>query len=268
MVTMATTTASGYFQLSSKSSRQLHSTLLTVHSCWLGCKLSQSHLHEPTLACTRSTGHSSHVQCIQDWQRQGIAQLCTQSHSAANMPQQASFHSCIGCHNLQQALPLLMFSLPECLPDLDHCCREQSQEQVEEEVDEFELIEKLQRFGINAGNTVVEMTVRPHASQHVVDVLLYMVLIWALLLSTHSGKKISCWCAPTGDIKKAKEGGFHTCQALLMYPKKRLAEIKGLSEAKIEKMVEAAKKMCVGFGWTSAKQVDEQVELALTSHCP
>ena len=39
----------------------------------------------------------------------------------------------------------------------------------------------------------------------------------------------------------------------------RLAEIKGLSEAKVEKMVEAAKKMCTLCGWHTAKIVDELV---------
>ncbi|KAK9808541.1 hypothetical protein WJX73_006517 [Symbiochloris irregularis] len=88
---------------------------------------------------------------------------------------------------------------------------QQQQEEVEEELDEFVPIDKLQSLGINAG-----------------------------------------------DIKKAKEGGFHTCQSMLMNPKKRLAEIKGLSEAKIEKLVEAARKMCPELGWSTAKQVDEQ----------
>ena len=41
----------------------------------------------------------------------------------------------------------------------------------------------------------------------------------------------------------------------------RLAEIKGLSEAKIEKMVEAARKMCPTMGWHTAKIVGDQVVL-------
>ncbi|KAK9829745.1 hypothetical protein WJX72_007642 [[Myrmecia] bisecta] len=61
-----------------------------------------------------------------------------------------------------------------------------------------------------------------------------------------------------GDIKKAREGGFYTCQALLMNTKKKLTEIKGLSEAKIDKMVEAAKKLCPTMGWQSAKEVEMQ----------
>lgn len=52
-----------------------------------------------------------------------------------------------------------------------------------------------------------------------------------------------------GDIKKAKEGGCHTCQSLLMNTKKHLAAIKGLSEAKLEKMLEAARKLVPQMGW-------------------
>ena len=79
-----------------------------------------------------------------------------------------------------------------------------------------------------------------------------------------------------GDIKKLKEAGFHTIQALLMSTSKvlwlfwaanapsaelsachdqRLAETKGLSEAKVAKVLEAAKKMCSGYGWLTATQV-------------
>ena len=35
----------------------------------------------------------------------------------------------------------------------------------------------------------------------------------------------------------------------------RLAETKGLSEAKVEKILEAAKKMCTSYGWQTATQV-------------
>ena len=39
----------------------------------------------------------------------------------------------------------------------------------------------------------------------------------------------------------------------------RLSEIKGLSEAKVEKMLEAAKKSCSGFGIQTAKDYEAQV---------
>ena len=39
----------------------------------------------------------------------------------------------------------------------------------------------------------------------------------------------------------------------------RLTETKGLSEAKIEKALEAAKKMCTNYGWQSATMIGAQV---------
>lgn len=40
----------------------------------------------------------------------------------------------------------------------------------------------------------------------------------------------------------------------------KLTDIKGLSEAKIEKMIEAAKKLCPShYGWQSAREVEHQV---------
>jgi len=92
-----------------------------------------------------------------------------------------------------------------------------------------------------------------------------------------------------GDIKKAKDAGFHTCQGLMMNTKKvhkprrsscllcvvvagascelsacflavqALSQIRGLSEAKVEKLLEAAKKMCPTLGWQSAMEVERQV---------
>ena len=42
-----------------------------------------------------------------------------------------------------------------------------------------------------------------------------------------------------------------------------LAEIKGLSDAKIDKMVEAARKCCSNFGWQTGTAVEKQVWLEL-----
>lgn len=41
---------------------------------------------------------------------------------------------------------------------------------------------------------------------------------------------------PAADIKKLMEGGIHTLEALAHAPKKELTAIKGLSDAKVEKM--------------------------------
>jgi DNA repair protein RAD51 len=41
------------------------------------------------------------------------------------------------------------------------------------------------------------------------------------------------------DIKKLIEGGLHTVEAVAFMPKKHLVLVKGLSEAKIDKILEA-----------------------------
>ena len=42
-----------------------------------------------------------------------------------------------------------------------------------------------------------------------------------------------------GDVKKLEEAGFHTVEAVAFTPKKQLVLVKGLSEAKVDKIVEA-----------------------------
>eukprot|EP00879_Flechtneria_rotunda_P003475 GHRR01003704.1.p1 GENE.GHRR01003704.1~~GHRR01003704.1.p1 ORF type:complete len:271 (+),score=125.52 GHRR01003704.1:1269-2081(+) len=56
------------------------------------------------------------------------------------------------------------------------------------------------------------------------------------------------------DVKKAKEGGFNTVQSLIMNPRKRLHAVKGLSEAKADKMVEAAKKLSNAGSWITGNE--------------
>lgn len=48
-----------------------------------------------------------------------------------------------------------------------------------------------------------------------------------------------------GDVKKLQEAGIYTCNGLMMQTKKTLANVKGLSEAKVEKIMEAASKLVV-----------------------
>lgn len=43
-----------------------------------------------------------------------------------------------------------------------------------------------------------------------------------------------------GDIKKLEEAGFHTVESVAFTPKKNLVTVKGLSEAKVDKIVDAA----------------------------
>lgn len=49
---------------------------------------------------------------------------------------------------------------------------------------------------------------------------------------------------PAADITKLKQSGIFTVPGIHMQCKKDLANIKGLSEAKVDKIVEAARKMC------------------------
>ena len=51
-----------------------------------------------------------------------------------------------------------------------------------------------------------------------------------------------------GDIKKLEEAGYHTVEAIAFTPKRALINVKGLSEAKVDKIVEAAQKIVnLGF---------------------
>ncbi|KAL6749248.1 DNA repair protein RAD51-like protein 1-like protein [Haematococcus lacustris] len=62
---------------------------------------------------------------------------------------------------------------------------------------------------------------------------------------------------PAADIKKLIEGGIHTVEALAHAPKKELTAIKGISEAKVDKLQQAAWKL-VPMGFTTAAVVAEQ----------
>ncbi|KAH9566861.1 hypothetical protein CY35_04G151900 [Sphagnum magellanicum] len=59
------------------------------------------------------------------------------------------------------------------------------------------------------------------------------------------------------DVKKSKDAGFVTVEAVARAAKKELVAIKGLSDAKVDKITEAASKL-VPMGFTSARQMHEQ----------
>ncbi|OEL24278.1 DNA repair protein RAD51-like protein A, partial [Dichanthelium oligosanthes] len=59
------------------------------------------------------------------------------------------------------------------------------------------------------------------------------------------------------DVKKLKDSGLHTVEAVAYTPRKDLLQIKGISEAKVDKIVEAASKI-VPLGFTSASQLHAQ----------
>ncbi|KAK1296584.1 hypothetical protein QJS10_CPB15g01878 [Acorus calamus] len=57
-----------------------------------------------------------------------------------------------------------------------------------------------------------------------------------------------------GDIKKLQDAGIYTCNGLMMHTKKSLTGIKGLSEAKVDKICEAAEKL-VNFGYVTGSEM-------------
>ena len=69
--------------------------------------------------------------------------------------------------------------------------------------------------------------------------------------------KLSSFGINAGDIKKAKEAGFYTVKSIVMIPKKVLYAVKGLSEAKVDKMVDAASKM-VNCGFITGMEALER----------
>ena len=60
-----------------------------------------------------------------------------------------------------------------------------------------------------------------------------------------------------GDIKKLEEAGFHTVEAIAFTPKKQLVQVKGLSENKVDKIIEAAQKI-VNLGFQTASTYFEK----------
>lgn len=61
----------------------------------------------------------------------------------------------------------------------------------------------------------------------------------------------------SGDVKKLQEAGFHTVESVQFVPRKTLLAIKGISEAKAEKIVEAAQKLAP-LGFTTATEFHQK----------
>lgn len=57
-----------------------------------------------------------------------------------------------------------------------------------------------------------------------------------------------------GDIKKLQEAGFYTVESVAYAPKKHLVSVKGISEAKAEKLLQEASKL-VRMGFRSATEI-------------
>ncbi|KAK2980656.1 hypothetical protein RJ640_011464 [Escallonia rubra] len=58
-----------------------------------------------------------------------------------------------------------------------------------------------------------------------------------------------------GDVKKLQDAGIYTCNGLMMHTKKSLTGIKGLSEAKVDKICEAAEKI-VNYGYITGSGIE------------
>ena len=57
-----------------------------------------------------------------------------------------------------------------------------------------------------------------------------------------------------GDVNKLKTGGFHTVESVAYATMKKLCEVKGVSEAKAQKILAEAKKI-VPMGFTTATEI-------------
>lgn len=61
----------------------------------------------------------------------------------------------------------------------------------------------------------------------------------------------------SGDIKKLQEAGYHTVESVAFAPKKNLLAIKGISEAKADKILAEASKL-VPMGFTTATEFHQK----------
>lgn len=59
------------------------------------------------------------------------------------------------------------------------------------------------------------------------------------------------------DVKKLQEAGYYTVESIVMTPRKTLLEVKGISEAKADKILEAGSKL-VPMGFTTAMSYSHQ----------
>lgn len=70
-------------------------------------------------------------------------------------------------------------------------------------------------------------------------------------------KKLEVNGITSGDIKKLQEAGFHTVESIAFAPKKQLISVKGISEAKADKILQEASKL-VPMGFTTATEYHQK----------
>nr|CAG4645640.1 EOG090X0906 [Lynceus sp. MCZ IZ 141354] len=66
-------------------------------------------------------------------------------------------------------------------------------------------------------------------------------------------RKLESHGIPSADVKKLEDAGFHTVESLMYTPRKMLLAIKGISEAKVDKILAEASKL-VPMGFTTASE--------------
>jgi DNA repair protein RAD51 len=65
------------------------------------------------------------------------------------------------------------------------------------------------------------------------------------------------------DVKKLRENGYHTVEAVAYAAKKALLAVKGISEAKADKLLAEAAKL-VSLGFTTATEVHKRRQEVIT----
>ncbi|XP_070578952.1 DNA repair protein RAD51 homolog B [Ptychodera flava] len=70
-------------------------------------------------------------------------------------------------------------------------------------------------------------------------------------------RKLESHGISANDVKKLEDAGFHTVEAVAYAPKKQLLDIKGISEAKADKVLNEAQKL-IPMGFTTATQFHQQ----------
>lgn len=117
----------------------------------------------------------------------------------------------------------------------------------EDVVDDFEPVERLQEVGIAAGER-----------EEREEVVVGFSSRGSPPARRTPPKKNSIFRRPaknktkkTADIKRLKEAGYHTVQSVMMATRKKLCDVKGLSEAKADKVQAEARKLCSVGAWTT-----------------
>lgn len=80
----------------------------------------------------------------------------------------------------------------------------------------------------------------------------YLISTHLLYLLYFQGNGIT-----SGDIKKLEESGYHTIESVAFAPKKHLITLKGISEAKADKILAEAAKL-VPMGFTTATEFHQK----------